>query len=197
MRRRRDKVFGIGFHKTATSSLKRALRQLGYRVTGPNHNHDQDIAWTFLDHARALSTRYDAFQDNPWPLVFREMDDMWPEAKFILTVRDPEGWIASQLRYFGEESTPMRELIYGPGRGSPLGNEAHYIATMQRHEAAVRAHFADRPGKLLVLDIVGGAGWDPLCAFLGVPVPRHTFPHANKAASRGDGWLVRLKRKVR
>ncbi|MBN2905500.1 MAG: sulfotransferase [Rhodobacteraceae bacterium] len=197
MVRHTDKVFGIGFHKTGTSSLKRALRRLGYRVTGPDHNHDPDIAQTYLDHARALSQRFDAFQDNPWPLVFREMDEMWPDAKFILTVRDPQSWIASQLRFFGDQGTPMRELIYGQGRGSPVGNEAHYIATMQSHEAAVRAYFADRPGKLLVFDIVGGAGWEPLCDFLGERVPRQPFPHANNAAVGGGGWLARLRRKRR
>src|SRR5215472_9937783 len=32
----KTKVFGIGFHKTATTSLAKALSYLGYRVTGPN-----------------------------------------------------------------------------------------------------------------------------------------------------------------
>lgn len=191
----RPKVFGIGFHKTGTSSLKRALGQLGYKVTGPNNNHDPDIGDTYLDHARAISRKFDAFQDNPWPLVYREMDEMWPDAKFILTTRDPESWVSSLQRYFGESETPMRELIYGAGRGSPLGNEAHYIATMEAHRQAVLAHFEGRPGKLLVLDIVGGAGWAPLCDFLGHPVPDSPFPHANNSSTARESWFGKLKRK--
>ncbi|MGB8622121.1 MAG: sulfotransferase family protein [Paracoccaceae bacterium] len=197
MARRRDKVFGIGFHKTGTSSLKRALRHLGYRVTGPNGNHDADIAGKFQSLAADLSRRYDAFQDNPWPLVFREMDAMWPEARFVLTVRESDGWLKSQLRHFGTDTTPMRELIYGAARGSPVGNEAHYVAVMEAHNAAVRAHFADRPGKLLEMRIAEGDGWDPLCAFLGAAVPDIPFPHANEALTqegRGSSGLGRLLR---
>ena len=197
MARHSDKIFGVGFHKTGTSSLKRALASLGYSVTGPNHNHDADISSTYVDHARRISKKFDAFQDNPWPLVYREMDEMWPEAKFILTVREPDSWIASLLRYFGEAETPMRNLIYGAGRGSPVGNETHYLATVQAHQTAVMAHFASRPEKLLVLDIVGGAGWDPLCSFLGVPLPNRPFPHANNANSREGGWISRIRQKFR
>jgi len=38
------KVFGIGFHKTATTSLAKALSYLGYRVTGPNWVYDPNPA---------------------------------------------------------------------------------------------------------------------------------------------------------
>jgi hypothetical protein len=40
----RSKVFGIGFHKTGTSSLGRALSMLGYRVADVQGVWDQDIA---------------------------------------------------------------------------------------------------------------------------------------------------------
>ena len=37
-------MFGIGFHKTGTSSLGRALSMLGYRVADVQGVWDQDIA---------------------------------------------------------------------------------------------------------------------------------------------------------
>jgi len=197
MRHGRTKVFGIGFHKTGTSSLKSALVQLGFRVTGPNNNHDPDIRNTFLNHAKSISKKYDAFQDNPWPLVYREMDEMWPEAKFILTTRDPDSGISSLQRYFGRNETPMRELIYGQGRGSPIGNETHYIETMEAHRSSVQTYFDGRPGKLLVFDIIGGAGWEPLCGFLGYPVPDFPFPHANNSSTVKQNWLKKFKRKFK
>ena len=42
--------------------------------------------------------------------------------------------------------------------------------------------------RLLVYDV--REGWEPLCRFLGLPVPAEEFPHSN---SRADFW-ERLKR---
>ena len=38
--------------------------------------------------------------------------------------------------------------------------------------------------RLLVLDIVGGDGWEVLCPFLGLPIPHQPFPHSNKTAKK-------------
>src|SRR5688500_18482102 len=113
------KIFGIGFHKTGTKSLAEALRILGYTVTGPNGVNDPNIRHTARDMAFRLAERFDAFQDNPWPLLYRELDERYPKSKFVLTVRPTDAWITSIVRFFGTESTPMREWIYGVG--SPQG----------------------------------------------------------------------------
>jgi hypothetical protein len=174
------KVFCIGFHKTGTSSMARALRDLGYRVTGPNHAQDKEIAAKLEQVTAELSHRYDAFQDNPWPLVYRQMDALHPGSKFILTVRDEDKWYASSRNHFGRRNTPMRELIYGPAAAHPEDNEAVYKARMRRHNAEVEAYFRDRPDDLLVIDITRDGRWEPICAFLGHPVPDQPFPHANR-----------------
>lgn len=178
------KVFGIGFHKTGTKSLASALQQLGYRVTGSNAVHDPLIATRALALACDLAERHDAFQDNPWPMLYREMDSRYPGSRFILTTRPTEKWLRSVVHYFGDRSTPMREWIYGPGHGSPLGNEALYVERYERHNADVRAYFRDRPADLLEIAITEGEGWEKLCPFLGHPVPAAPFPHANKGESR-------------
>ncbi|WP_216665406.1 sulfotransferase family protein [Pseudoruegeria sp. HB172150] len=193
------KIFGIGFHKTGTTSLGVALNKLGYKVIGPTATLDPDIADKYLELTRTESHHYDAFEDNPWPLVFREMDEMWPDAKFILTVRDPQKWIGSCVKHFGEKSTPMRELIYGKGNGAPLGNEEHYVRTMVAHNEAVRSHFADRPGKLLEMDFSAGDGWEKLCPFLGHPMFAEPFPRTNTVSdrARADRPMTRLMRRGR
>jgi hypothetical protein len=65
------KVFGIGFHMTGTTSLEQALTALGYRATGPNGMHDPQIAKNVHCMVDRLVQRYDTFQDNPWPVLFR------------------------------------------------------------------------------------------------------------------------------
>lgn len=174
------KVFCIGFHKTGTTSMKEALRLLGYRVTGPDHVNDPDIANTIGKVTAEISQRFDGFQDNPWPLVYREMDALHPGSKFILTTRDEQKWYDSNRNHFRGKTTPMRELIYGADAGGPRGNEEVYKARMRRHNAEVVEYFRDRPDDLLVIDITREPGWERICPFLGHAVPDRPFPHANK-----------------
>lgn len=176
---KRPKVFGIGFHKTGTKSLAAALHILGYRVTGPNGVRDPQIATNALPMALDLVPRFDAFQDNPWPILFQEMDRRFPGSKFILTSRPTGEWFRSVEGYFGTASTPMRKWIYGVDAGSPIGNEAIYKTRYQRHNDAVLKHFENRPEALLVLNLTQGEGWPPLCSFLGHDVPDQAFPRKN------------------
>ena len=197
----RHKVFGVGFHKTATTSLRDALRILGYRVDGPNFLRKDDIAETYVERCRDYSRRYDAFQDNPWPLVYREMDDLWPGAKFILTIRDVDAWLTSAIAHFSaRKPTPMLRLIYGSDYDGVAGNGDRLASVYTRHNEEVRAYFADRPNDFLELDFTKASGWGPLCAFLGVEEPAVPLPHSNTAQDRERnqrqrGLLDRIKQR--
>lgn len=184
------KIFGIGFQKTGTSSLNQALRLLGYNAVGGFRiNHPKGVTIPSpVTHEKVLAValeraaRADAFNDNPWPILFRELDAACPDAKFILTLRAPDRWIASVVRHFGDNPGEMARWIYGVDQ--PKGNEARYLEVYAAHNAAVRAHFATRPGKLLEIDFSQGADWAELCAFLGRPIPALPFPHDNPAGKR-------------
>lgn len=169
------KVFCIGFHKTGTSSIGAALEYLGFRVTGPNFVNDPRIHSDLWSLARPLVGEYDAFQDNPWPILFREIDRDVPGAIFLLTLRDPRDWILSVENFFGRQQTQMRALIYGAG--SPSHNREAYLARYRQHYAEVESYFADRPGRLLRMNVFEGDGWECLCSFLNKPLPNLPFPH--------------------
>ena len=188
------KVFCIGFHKTGTTSLEVALRKLGYRVTGSFGTKDPDIASKVHEMAYAMVPRYDAFEDNPWPVLYRELDERFPGSKFVLTRRPPENWIQSQVKDFATTETPMRRWIYGEGAGCPEGNEETYIARYERHNREVLDYFKDRPDDLLVVDFPNDDGWSRICPFLGVAIPDEPFPHANKASisRRLKNWFKKL-----
>jgi hypothetical protein len=174
------KIFCIGFHKTGTTSMGLALGKLGYRVTGSLGTRDPRIADHVYALVDAMVPRFDAFQDNPWPVLYRYLDEKHPGSRFILTVRSPESWIRSQVRDFARKETPMRQWIYGAG--CPAGNEEIYLARYRRHNEEVLAYFANRPKDFLRMDLPAGDGWDKLCAFLGRPVPAEPFPRANPAS---------------
>lgn len=173
----RAKVFCIGFHRTGTKSLGHALEQLGYRVVGPVGAQDPSIAQRAVATALASATDFDAFNDNPWPLLYKTLDATFPGSRFILTVRDEQRWLRSVIAYFGNKDTPMRRWIYGAG--TPLGNEETYLARYRRHNADVQAYFADRDD-FLVLDLEHGHGWAELHGFLDLAVPDQPFPHLNR-----------------
>lgn len=189
---KQPKVFGIGFHKTGTTSLAAALSELGYRVTGPDWVDEPRIGERVRELAFAAVERFDAFQDNPWPLLYPELDERYPGSRFVLTLRDTEAWISSLKRHFGTGETPMRRWIYG--HGSPVGHEDVYVARYEAHNAEVLDYFRDRAGDLLVMDITRGDGWEKLCPFLGLDIPDRPFPHSNRASKRE--WQAR-KRTVR
>ena len=177
------KVFGIGYHKTGTTSFGKALTMLGYRVCGPTGVHDPEFIRQLPGSALDKVKGWDAFQDNPWPLLYRQLDAAFPGSKFVLTTRPRDQWIRSVVKHFGRNSTPMREWIYGVGYGSPVGNEERYLEFYDRHHFDVREYFSGRDN-LLEYPLVEGAGWDPLCSFLGCPTPGVALPHANKASDR-------------
>ncbi|WP_067963249.1 sulfotransferase family protein [Nocardiopsis trehalosi] len=208
------RVIGAGLPRTGTSSLKAALERLGY---GPCHHMFDVFSRPGLAErwAEVAATPVDAVEwEKPfgdyasavdWPASFfwRELAAAYPDAKVVLTVRDPAAWYASvsatifamaaKLRAAGDAPLPaalaprdtVRPLLermwrghYGT-EGMAVPDEATAVAAYERHVAAVRAALpADR---LLVME--AAEGWAPLCAFLGAPVPDEPFPRLNEAAA--------------
>ncbi len=151
---------------------------LGFNVCGTvgvhNPNLDENIKRLAYSHIE----EYDAFQDNPWPVLYEDLDRWIEDSKFILTCRDEKSWINSVLRQFGGESTPMREYIYGAG--DPSGNEDVYLQRYKKHNKEVREYFQGRED-FLELDIEKSKNkWKLICNFLNKEVPEKNFPHANE-----------------
>ena len=178
------KVFCIGFHKTGTTSLNQSLTQLGYKLTGPDGVSDPDIKNNVLEMCYKLAEQYDAFADNPWPIVYKEMDERFPGSKFILTLRPVDEWYLSICQHFQEKTTPMREWIYGAG--SPVGNERLYKDRYLQHYDEVREYFKNRPSSLLTFDLIGGDGWNKLCEFLDKDPITGEIPHLNKGSYKSN-----------
>ncbi|MCW8107273.1 hypothetical protein OPS25_01985 [Alteromonas ponticola] len=191
----KTKVFCIGFHKTGTSSFTVAMRKLGYSVTGPDGVTDKNIAENVLKLAMERAEKFDAFQDNPWPIIYKEVDKAFPGSKFVLSVRDPQAWVKSLVNHFGKKSTPMREWIYG--KGCPKGNEELYLNRFNQHNAEVIEYFSDRPNDLLIMNFTEGDGWEKLCPFLGKAIPREPFPNVNRASERSRFNINNIKLKAK
>ena len=191
---KRPRVFCIGWHKTGTSTLGLALITLGYKVLGCRLDTVEDLMADRLDAVLAVADDFDALQDVPWAFLFKELDRRYPGSRFILTDRDEGAWLKSAQGHFGSGHYPMHEVMYG--EGCLEGNEEAYLVRFRAHNASVRDYFRNRSGDLLEMDLAAGDGWEKLCAFLDIPVPKRPFPHANKgqhSLSTAERWRNRMR----
>ncbi|MEM7682922.1 MAG: sulfotransferase family protein [Planctomycetota bacterium] len=186
-------IFGVGVSRTGTTSLTVALEELGYRAIHFPHCFDVVDGEVRFDWKWYLPT-FDAFTDLPVARYYRELDGMYPNARFILTVRDEEKWLGSVTKFFSQErydevkdkpEFAQGVRLRGTFYGSPVYERDRYLSAMRDHNQAVRAYFADRPDKLIELDVTRPDAWRTLCGFLGKPVPNEDrpFPWANQGTA--------------
>jgi hypothetical protein len=185
-----QKVIGIGFHKTGTTSLGKALVILGYsnfhgasivRKRLGNKIMMDLLYERKLDPILKIAEEADSMEDNPWFSIYKALDSYFPHSKFILTIRDEKKWLSSAKRYFKGESD-FRKHIYGVG--NPKGNEDIFLNKYRQHNLEVINYFEDRPEDLLIVELDKGYGWNELCQFLNKPIPFEQFPHLNKSQNR-------------
>lgn len=185
------KIFIVSFQKTGTTSLDHALQSLGLRVaevytslnkildpTAPNARE------VILNHIIERMEEVDAIQDSPLPFFYEDLDRAFPDAKFIVVHRDADSWLKSFVNFFHNKSTPLRHWMYGVEQME--GNEARIKDIYVEQNRKIRAYFADRPGKLLEMDLTRGDGWYELITFLGPDfVP--PFPRKNVGKTEVKG----------
>jgi hypothetical protein len=201
------KVIGAGQPRTGTLSLKHALEMLGFKpchhMTELAKNPDRWPLWERAFEEKPVDWEevfkgFVATVDAPGYFFYRELAERYPQAKLILTLRDPERWFDSMLATILAEGyrqkiaqTPIsgvfaKMLAYAAkkrGMGVPGGSatagppdRASAIAGFEAHNAEVRKTIP--AARLLVYEV--SQGWAPLCRFLGVPVPDAPFPRFNE-----------------
>ena len=188
------KVIGAGYGRTGTLSLKNALEHVGFRpcyhMTELFSKPGADEQWEAIARGKLVdwNTLFEGYQATvDWPAcaVYKELMQAYPEAKVLLSVRDPDKWYESvyntiyQVSHRGPLSSHARmiqALIWEGTFDGRFEDKAYAITVFQRHNEEVRQLVPAE--KLLVYDVK--EGWEPLCAFLDVEVPVDTpFPHLN------------------
>jgi Sulfotransferase domain len=205
------KVIGAGLGRTATFSMKFALEHLGL---GPCYHMAEVMAgarknvplWLDVVGGKpdwdAVFEGYESTTDYPACTYWRELAEHYPDAKVVLTVRDANTWFDSV------NETIFSDQMQGPLAGSPIEvmmQGAVFDAFGDRSRVKDRAFMTEwferrnqdvvdglPPERLLVYS--PKQGWEPLCDFLGVPVPDAPFPRVNSRdelehASREEGGL--------
>src|SRR5438552_620942 len=168
------KIFGIGLSKTGTTSLANALQILGYKTKdnmGVVKYATGDLSSVDLHVVDAN----DALTDTPIPSFYRELDTKYPGSKFILTVRDSEGWLKSCKKQFTQRfaqvQTDAHKRLFIDLYGTDVFDDERFASGYARFADGVAEYFKDRPHDLLIIDVAAGEGWEKLCPFLEQPIP--------------------------
>ena len=153
----------------------------------------------------ALLGHCGAVTDQPAILFAEELLQAYPDAKVVVVERDVESWYRSISALFATSLDPAFLFFrftdpFWIGRiirvgvtsfGYSFGQaKAPTVAGLQkRAKQGYREHYANIRNlvpKEKRLEYKLGSGWEPLCEFLGKPVPDVPFPHLNESKDLKD-----------
>jgi len=205
-------IVGAALGRTGTLSLKSALDKLGYKtyhMAEVISNPSTDIPLWLGIHRGTLSAKevddaliakgYNAGVDFPGAPYWKEFFALHPNAKVILTVRDPEKWYESNLESIYQlvdkrpprfirwvASSPLwalgdmvQETIWDGFYEGKFKDKEYAINKFNNYINEVKSTVPKE--QLLIFDIKDG--WGPLCKFLDKPVPQGPFPFVNDRGS--------------
>jgi len=203
----KQKVFCIGLNKTGTTSLEKAMRDMGFIVGDQREAELLFDDWVKRDFSKLIQYCKTAmfFQDSPFshPYTFIAIDQAFSGSKFILTMRDnPDQWYNSLIRFHGKmwgkgnipptaEDLKNATYIY---KGAPYHNimrSLHVtdkepykkdvlIDHYQTHYKNVTDYFRFRQEDLLILNVAENDAYKKLTEFLNIETEKTEFPWENK-----------------
>lgn len=200
------RIFIIGFNRCGTRSLDGFFKGNGFRTL---HWQGGRLAksiyarfWAWANRAKPaenpllLGPEYDRVQvfsdmesvrssthDLHAYKLFKEFDAQYPGSKFILNLRDKQGWLASRAAHNGGRYLAKYKKIYGVARKQQVLQR--WAAEWDAHLAAVRAHFRTRAGKDFLEFHIEHDDANKLVEFLRADHPRITARHYKHVGKSG------------
>lgn len=187
---KKKKIFGIGLSQTGNESLTLALNMLGFNVA---YAPDDEVTLTELMAGKydlTILNDFDGITDITVASFYAHLDEIFPDSKFILTIRDKESWLKAIEAQFGErvfEGLPsnentmlLRRMLRTAVYGIYSFDKQQFSNVYDLHYKNVIEYFTNRPESLLILNIYAGEGWEKLCTFLNSPVLDKPFPLMDK-----------------
>ncbi|KAJ8061852.1 hypothetical protein OCU04_009644 [Sclerotinia nivalis] len=215
------KVLCLGLSRTGTNSLYIALQQLGYNpyhgnqlFSNDRHNKcwEEGLKSKFydnksygLDEFDKLLANYDAVTDCPCANFAEELIAAYPNAKVILTTREPDSWVRSMESCYYQilDILSWNPIVYlEPNEWGAFRNLLYMILTHitqgdWKNRTALRQGFLEHNDlvrslvpKEKLLEFQAGQGWVPLCQFLNKPKPSSPYPKTNEGNTTAN--LLRM-----
>ncbi|MEJ2251090.1 MAG: sulfotransferase [Candidatus Lokiarchaeota archaeon] len=183
-----EKVFCIGLSRTSTKSLTASLDILGYNISHyPTDKRTFEELYSGNLNFTLLQD-FDGISDITVAPYYAQLDKLFPNSKFILSVREKESWLRSMENHWKERSPfddpkiseihlKVRRFLRASVYGTYIFNRERLSYVYDLHIKNVLDFFKDKPNSLLILDICAGEGWEKLCKFLDKPLIDEEFPN--------------------
>lgn len=200
-------IIGAGLGRTGTASMREALEILGF---GPCYHMREVVRddnkvkmWDTIGLGETpewnhVFENYQSTMDHPAAGYWEELMQYYPDAKVILTIREPEKWWVSfydticpaswtwslllQLTFVSniQFRRMCRNCIWIPLFGSVAcaRDRRKAMQVFQQHNERVQQTVPKE--RLLVMNVK--EGWEPLCSFLQCSIPDGPFPNVNDSA---------------
>lgn len=197
----KSRIFGIGLGRTGTSSLNNALNLLGFDTIHYNTTIKS------IDDVYRIFENYEGYVDVPMASIYKDVDKLYPNSKFILTVRNAIYWAESVKAYTKEWLKMQKETenmltdemletrnktinflkdygtsIYGDYLPEIIDTpkiNAILLETYYRHFNQVTKYFEGREEDLLILDVSEQNAFTQLAEFLNREAPQPNMPVRN------------------
>ena len=190
---KRQRIFGISFPRTGTSSLAYAIRKLGWNTR--HYLSERDYQYI---------QSYEFANDFPITFRYKELDDRFPDSKFIYSDRPVEDWLKSyetHLQRTGDVTMGNWQEYNRHMFGSTKFDKEHFREVFLKHREEVFEYFKDRPDDLLVLNMPYDVKeWTEICIFLGAEPTKwvriKAFPNKCGSYSESNPWCPRENRKL-
>lgn len=197
-------IFNISFQRNATTSFHEYMFNLGFNSIHDTRHildyiqvnnytmkidechdlddyRDKNNSLLFIENYKdklfefIINNQYTVFGDNPWPILYEELDKKF-DCKFILFVRNPDKWLNSMIKYFNDEISVFRKILYD-GHVNDEYCKKKYI----NHNKLVIDYFKNK-NNLLVIDLDNDIDIDSkISDFLEIKNSLVKFPLTNSS----------------
>lgn len=193
-----SKVFVIGCARTGTMSIETALELIGYKVKPYSDQLVYDVysLESPIELLKKESKDYTAFRDIPWSTYWKQMYDIYPDAKYILTTRkSADKWLESLTNHTIDFVSQGRKEVLETNRLTygfryPAYHKNEFKRFYLEHNLKVRRFFKDKDNFLEMRLSDEKDNWETLCGFLGKDKFNTRFPYNNISK---DAYLKRIR----
>ncbi|CAH8295388.1 hypothetical protein EV196_10867 [Mariniflexile fucanivorans] len=200
----KNKIFCIGYNKTGTTSLEKVLMDFDFKMG--KQEEAELLIKNYLEKDYKPIVKYckkaEAFQDVPFslPYLWIILKEHYPNAKFILTIRDPNKWYNSITKFHsnkfadGARVPEKNDLINATYRykgflwdynravfNTPeddIYNKELLLESYNKHNKEVMLYFKNDPN-FICIDVSKNSDYKQLCKFLKKESNNECFPHLN------------------
>lgn len=142
-----DKIFVIGFNKTATTTFSALFKKLG--LTSIHSTN-----WTKENRLEILQCFTDGYKHTQEkdPTYFKNLEKLYPNSLFILNVRNLTFWLLSRSKqgiWLNSISGKNTKTYWPP----TIKRYNTWINQRKKHHAAVLEYFKNTPQKLLIVNV--------------------------------------------